>query len=77
MMRSVTLVCGLLLVPAAVAQEWTAKRMPWGAPDLQGTWTNATITTLYRPEEIDDLVITEAQAASTRTTISASASPTP
>jgi hypothetical protein len=54
----------VLLVPLSVAaEEWEVGRMPWGAPDLQGTWTNATVTTLHRPEEISELVITEAQAA--------------
>jgi hypothetical protein len=37
--------------------------MPWGDPDLQGIWTSATVTTLHRPEEIEELVLTEAQAA--------------
>ena len=31
--------------------DWTPGRTPWGEPDLQGLWTNATITPLERPEE--------------------------
>jgi hypothetical protein len=31
--------------------EATPRRTPWGEPDLQGLWTNATITPLERPEE--------------------------
>jgi hypothetical protein len=27
---------------------------PWGEPDLQGTWTNATITPLERPANLAD-----------------------
>ncbi len=43
----------LLLVPAAaVAQD--APRTPWGDPDLQGTYTNKTITPLERPEALGD-----------------------
>ena len=42
----------LLLAPAAVAQD--APRTPWGDPDLQGTYTNKTITPLERPEELGD-----------------------
>jgi hypothetical protein len=35
---------------AAAAQE--APRTAWGHPDLQGTWTNATLTPLQRPTEL-------------------------
>ncbi|MEN8160659.1 MAG: hypothetical protein ABFS41_11370, partial [Myxococcota bacterium] len=53
----------LLLVPAlAAADEWQAPRMPWGDPDLQGTWTNATITGLERPDELETLVLTAEEA---------------
>lgn len=27
-------------------------RLPWGDPDLEGTWTNATLTLLQRPAEL-------------------------
>jgi hypothetical protein len=36
--------------PAAKAKPWTAPRTPDGRPDLQGTWTNGTITPLERPD---------------------------
>ena len=48
-----------LLVPAALAQDWQAPKMPWGDPDFQGTWTTATLTTLARPEQLEKLVLTE------------------
>ena len=51
-----------LLGPVASAEAWEARRMPWGDPDLQGVWTNATITTLERPDGMDSLVISEQQA---------------
>jgi hypothetical protein len=35
--------------PAAKAKTWTIPRTPDGHPDLQGIWTNATITPLERP----------------------------
>jgi hypothetical protein len=45
------------------AKEWRAPRTEHGHPDLQGVWTNATITPLERPERFGDrLVITEAEA---------------
>ena len=43
----------LLLVPAAGAAQ-DAPRTPWGDPDLQGTYTNKTITPLERPEALGD-----------------------
>src|SRR5882724_12250596 len=37
----------LVSVPAAAQQKkW---RTPWGDPDLQGSWSNATTTPLQRP----------------------------
>jgi hypothetical protein len=53
---------GLVLSPLAMSQDWQLQRMPWGDPDLQGTWTSATITTLTRPDELEGLVLTEQQA---------------
>jgi hypothetical protein len=44
------------------AEEWQRPRMAWGAPDLQGTWTNATITGLERFDEVEKLVLTPAEA---------------
>ena len=42
--------------PAATAQEadYAAPRTPWGAPDLNGVWSNATTTPLQRPAELGD-----------------------
>ena len=46
----------LMVVTAAVslwaAKTWTAPRTPDGQPDLQGIWSNATITPLERPKEL-------------------------
>ena len=43
----------MALIPAgAVAQSPGAPRLPWGDPDLEGTWTNATLTPLQRPPEL-------------------------
>jgi hypothetical protein len=35
--------------PAGVAKPWTLPRTPDGKPDLQGNWTNATMTPIERP----------------------------
>ena len=45
--------CSALVLAAAAAQAQTA-RTPWGDPDLQGTWSNATLTPLQRPAELGD-----------------------
>ena len=43
---------------------WTASRTPDGQPDLQGIWTNATLTPFERPASMKDKpFLTEAEAA--------------
>jgi len=44
------------------AAAWTVPRTSYGAPDLEGIWTNATITTLERPDGIDSLLLTPEEA---------------
>ncbi len=48
------------LWPAAMAQE--APKTSWGVPDLQGNWTNSSVTRLTRPAGIDKLVLTPEEA---------------
>lgn len=44
----------------AVAQEWQTPRTASGRPDLQGVWTNKTLTPLTRPRELGEtLILTE------------------
>ncbi len=49
----------------AVAQEagFDAPRTTWGAPDLQGFWTNSSITKMERNAAFSELVLTPEQAA--------------
>lgn len=45
-------------------KNWTAPRTPEGQPDLQGVWTNTTITPLERPAEFANKpFLTEQEAA--------------
>jgi hypothetical protein len=44
-------------------QKPAALRTPDGKPDLQGIWSNSTITPLERPQNVKDLILTEQEAA--------------
>ena len=49
--------------PAQRVQSKTIPRTPDGHPDFQGVWTNATLTTLERPEEFTGkTTVTDAEA---------------
>jgi hypothetical protein len=48
--------------PAGIARPWTMARTADGHPDIQGNWSNATITPIDRPQGAP-AVYTEAQAA--------------
>jgi hypothetical protein len=54
----------LAFAPTAIAQapSYTPPKTSWGVPDLQGYWTNSSITRMTRPAGIDTLVITPEQA---------------
>jgi hypothetical protein len=54
---------GLALVPLSGQAPWKMPRTADGRPDLQGTWSNATITLVERPKEFPNLVLTKEQAA--------------
>jgi hypothetical protein len=48
--------------PAGTAKPWMLPRTPDGKPDLQGNWTNETLTPLERPRGMTGLVMTEDEA---------------
>ena len=51
-------------IKTAVAKTWRPARTPDGHPDLQGIWSNATVTPLERPDELAGKpVLTEQEAA--------------
>lgn len=53
--------------PAFAQVRYTPDKTSWGVPDLQGVWTNASITKLTRPAGIDTLVLTPEQARTIET----------
>ncbi|RUA00239.1 MAG: hypothetical protein DSY84_06970 [Candidatus Neomarinimicrobiota bacterium] len=69
---AVTLVTGVLLPafpPSVEAQslpapgDWTVPRTGWGVPDLQGIWTNATLTPIERPDSLSGKTVLTAEEA--------------
>ena len=49
--------------PSAAPGVWTAPRTGWGVPDLQGIWTNATLTPIERPDALADKTVLTAEEA--------------
>ena len=55
MSRRLALLALLAAFPLQVAAEqWTLPRMSYGVPDLQGIWTNATLTPIEFTDAFDD-----------------------
>lgn len=69
--RRFLLICGLLALTFAAsarAQSVRGPRTAWGDADLQGLWTNATLTPLERPAELaSKAFFTPAEAAAFET----------
>ena len=49
--------------PKSAAKTWTVPRTPDGKPDLQGNWTNETLTPLERPNGVSSLTMSDEAAA--------------
>ena len=67
--RIVIWVAGVLLLSttlAAQSTEWEVPRMADGRPDLQGIWTNATLTPVERPDSSPDSAVLTAEEAARR-----------
>jgi hypothetical protein len=58
-----SLVAALALIATAAhaAGPYKAPRTSFGAPDLQGIWTNSSLTFLIRPPNMKNLIATEAE----------------
>ena len=74
---AVTLVTGVLSLASPLSVEaqssqapgdWAVPRTGWGVPDLQGIWTNATLTPIERPDSlVGKTVLTAEEAAELET----------
>jgi hypothetical protein len=64
-MRRLTclIVTAALVASVANAGPYRAPRTAYGSPDLQGLWTNSSLTFLQRPPVFKALVATDAEAA--------------
>ncbi len=70
------LVAGAIAVPRAQSTgsaAYTAPRTAWGVPDIQGIWTNATLTPIERPEAMSGQDVLTAEEAAAFETSSAEA----
>src|SRR5436190_15753360 len=56
------LTVALTLGSQAQAGRYHAPHTAWGAPDLDGTWTNFSLTVLERPAGVDKAVVSGAEA---------------
>ncbi len=63
MLGRVALLLCLMTATGAAAQTYRAPRTVHGAPDLQGTWDNDSMTRLQRPKGFASLVATPYEAA--------------
>ena len=64
LIRLVAVAIAMLLPVSVAAQGWAPPRTPDGQPDLQGVWTDTSITPLERPRMLGDRTrLTDAEVA--------------
>ncbi len=49
--------------PSSTSGEWVVPRTPDGRPDLQGNWTNLTVTPIQRPRGLGPVLTPDEVAA--------------
>jgi hypothetical protein len=59
-------ICAFAAAPAAMAEDapaYTPPETSWGAPDLQGIFSTASLTTMSRPAGASGLIVSDEEAA--------------
>ncbi|PCJ16808.1 MAG: hypothetical protein COA96_18225 [SAR86 cluster bacterium] len=56
---AISILVSFVFLSSAYAQSYEPPRTVYGKPDLQGTWSNASITTLERNERYESLILTD------------------
>jgi hypothetical protein len=62
---AVLVTVAMIAAPSVTAQAGATYQKPktsWGAPDLQGFWSNTSLTNMQRPASVDKLVMNEEEA---------------
>ena len=63
MLGRTAFIVSLLIAASASAEDYKPPRTSFGAPDLQGVWTNESLTTLERKKDFTTLVVSPEAAA--------------
>src|SRR5262245_7656584 len=62
-MKTAIVAAGLAALFMSSVHSQGQARLPWGDPDLEGIWTNATLTTLQRAPELGNKAFFTAEEA--------------
>ena len=62
LMRLLLITC-ISLPLVLFSEDYDVQKTWFGDPDLQGTWTNASLTTLERPDEYKSLIVSNRDAS--------------
>jgi|JI10StandDraft_1071094.scaffolds.fasta_scaffold13124_6 hypothetical protein len=54
---------GPALAQAMASPGYETPKTSWGVPDLQGYWTNTSLTAMERPQQASTVIVTEREAA--------------
>jgi hypothetical protein len=64
--NSLLIIFSLCISASVYSEDYQYPKTWFGDPDLQGVWTNASLTTLERPDHFDSLEISEEQVIASK-----------